>query len=100
MDEYDDCPCCVPILYKLRPDTPQCIWPTLAPTIEPEAFANDAQERNGGLGRLVISWLIAIATSIVVTLVCLLKDRVGENKGTAPHAGISGGISSPRAFRV
>ncbi|CAN0464746.1 unnamed protein product, partial [Ascophyllum nodosum] len=50
MDEHEDCPCCVPMVYKLRPDDSQCIWPltpapTLAPTLEPEAFANGAQKR-------------------------------------------------------
>ena len=73
MDEHEDCPCCVPMVYKLRPDDSQCIWPltpapTLAPTLEPEAFANGAQKRAGGRGGLVISYLVGEIASFAVVV--------------------------------
>ena len=85
MDGLEDCPSCVPIVYKLRPDDSQCIWPltpapTLAPTLESEALGNGAQKRNGGGGGLVISYLVGIASSVVIRGFCR--------------------VVSPRVFRV
>ncbi|CAM9746779.1 unnamed protein product, partial [Ectocarpus fasciculatus] len=39
-----DCPCCVPITYKLRPDSSECVWP---PTPSPTAAPTTVEERNG-----------------------------------------------------
>lgn len=60
-DTLEDCPCCVPMAYKLRPDDTSCVWPptpspTAAPTTLAEFLANGVSNPGrGGRGALVMS---------------------------------------------
>lgn len=52
-----DCPCCVPITYKLFPDETPCVWPatpvpTGTPTTLAQLLANEATRRGRGQGSL------------------------------------------------
>lgn len=43
-----DCPCCVPITYKIFPEDSECVWPvTPAPTGTPTTLAQLLANNNG-----------------------------------------------------
>lgn len=52
-EEIVDCPCCVPITYKLFPEESSCVWPvtpvpTGTPTTLAQLLASDATRRGRG----------------------------------------------------
>lgn len=78
-----DCPCCVPITYKLRPQGSECVWPATPPPSPAPTTFEEFLERNGGtpryLGGLVSvaaagtpMVMIAATTALDVVTACLL----------------------------
>lgn len=74
-DPLVDCPCCVPITYKIRPDDSSCLWPpTPAPSSGPttlaELLANGGSNPGrGGVGALVMSTVGAMASLMAAAAV-------------------------------